>query len=117
MVARLDTFGCELTLLGADTNLALCDPIHDELWSNMRFHLVVQECFQAHSCEEQIQRDVFEAHPKANWVPANDTGILPGALEQNAMLVSEATAAFPTHDEAAHQKKGLEPVMLQMVET
>ena len=57
MVARLDTFVCELTLLGADTNLALCDPIHDELWNSMRFHLVVQDCFQSYSCKEQIQRD------------------------------------------------------------
>ena len=76
-VGQLDTFGCELTLLDADTHHVLCDPIHDELWNNMRLHLVVQDCFQSYSCKEQIQRDVYEAHPKAIWVPANATGVLP----------------------------------------
>ena len=76
-VGQLDACGCELTLVDADTHQVLCDPIHDELWNNMHFHLVAQDCFQSYSCKEQIQRDVYEAHPKAIWVPANDTGVLP----------------------------------------
>ena len=63
-VGQLDACGCELTLVDADTHQVLCDPIHDELWNNMRFHLVVQDCFQSYSCKEQIQLDVYEAHPK-----------------------------------------------------
>ena len=63
-VGQLDACGCELTLVDADTHQVLCDPIHDELWNNMRFHLVAQDCFQSYSCKEQIQRDVYEAHPR-----------------------------------------------------
>ena len=37
----------------------------------------MQECFQSYSCKEQVQREVYEAHPKAIKIPANDTGVLP----------------------------------------
>ena len=37
----------------------------------------MQNCFQSYSYKEQIQRSVYEALPKAIWVPANDTGVLP----------------------------------------
>ena len=43
-VSHLDTFGCELILLDADTHQALSDPIQETLWVNSHFHLVVQEC-------------------------------------------------------------------------
>ena len=35
-VSQLDAFGCELTLLDADSQHALCDPIQEELWNNTR---------------------------------------------------------------------------------
>ena len=63
----LDTFGCEPMLLAVDTLHPLCDPIHDELWDNEGFHLVIQDCV----------REVYEDHPKAIWVPVNESGILP----------------------------------------
>ena len=73
----LDTFGCELTLLTVDTLHSLCDPIHDELWDNEGFHLVIQDCLRACCSKEQIRREVYEDHPKAIWVPVNESGILP----------------------------------------
>ena len=80
VVSQLDTFGCELTLLHADSQHALCDPIQEELWNNTRFHLIVRDCFRSCSGKEQLQRDVYEALPKAIWVPVNDMGILPPAF-------------------------------------
>ena len=73
----LDTFGCELTLLTADTPRPLNDPIHEELWDNEGFHLVIQKCLREVCSKEQIKREVYEDHPKAIWAPANDSGILP----------------------------------------
>ena len=76
-VGHLNTFGCELTLLDADAHQALCDPIQEALWDNTHFHLIVQDCFQKFDCREQIQGEEYEDHPKAIWVPANATGIVP----------------------------------------
>ena len=76
-VSQLDTFGCELTLLDADSQHALCDPIQEELWNNTRFRLIVRDCFRSCSGKEQLQRDVYEALPKAIRVPVNDMGTLP----------------------------------------
>ena len=73
----LDTFGCELTLLKVDTLRALCDPIHEELWDNDCFHLVIQDCRRTCCSKEQIRRDVYEDHPKAIGVPINESGTLP----------------------------------------
>ena len=73
----LDTFGCELTLLTVDTLHSLGDPIHDELWDNEGFHLLIQDCLRAVCSKEQIRREVYEDHPKAIWVPVNESGILP----------------------------------------
>ena len=64
-ISQLDTFGCELTLIDADTHHALSDPIQDELWNHTCFHLVVRNCFQTFNYKEQIQRSVYEALPKA----------------------------------------------------
>ena len=71
-VSQSNTFGCEVTLLDADTQHVLCDPIQEELWNNTRFHLIVRDCFRSCSGKEQLQRDVYEALPKAIWVPVND---------------------------------------------
>ena len=73
----LDAFGCELTLLAVETLHPLCDPIQDELWENEGFHLVIQGCFRVVCSKEHIRREVYEDHPKAIWVPANGSGILP----------------------------------------
>ena len=75
-VSNLDTFGCELTLLEADTYQALCDPTQEALWSNTQFHLILQDYFQRYDCREQIQGEEYGDYPKAIHVPANDAGIL-----------------------------------------
>ena len=76
-VSRLDTFGCELTLLDSYTHQALCDPIQEALWDNTQYHLIVHDCFQKYDCRDQIQGEEYEDYPKAVWVPANATGIVP----------------------------------------
>ena len=73
----LDTFGCELMLIAEDTRSPLSDPIHEELWEDKGFQLVVHKSFRKVSSKEQIRRDEYEDHPKAIWVPANESGILP----------------------------------------
>ena len=77
-VSHLDTFGCELTLLDADTHQALQDPIQEDLWWrwNTQFSLIVHECLQQFERKEQIRGIEYEDYPKAIRVPANDTGIL-----------------------------------------
>ena len=42
----IETFGCELTLINADTQIALQDPIQEDLWKNNHFSLVVHDCFR-----------------------------------------------------------------------
>ena len=76
LVSQIDTFGCELTLLDADTHQALQDPTQEDLWWNTQFCLIVHECFQQVERKEQIQGLEYEDCPKAIRVPANDTGIL-----------------------------------------
>ena len=79
-VSRLDTFGCELTLLDSYTHQALCDPIQEALWDNTQYHLIVHDCFQKYDCRDQIQGEEYEDYPKAVWVPANATGIVPAKV-------------------------------------
>ena len=73
----LDTFGCELMLIAEDTRSPLSDPIHEELWENKGFQLVIHKSFRQVRSKEQIRRDDYEDHPKAIWVPANESGSLP----------------------------------------
>ena len=73
----LDTFGCELTLLAVETLHSLSDPIHEELWDNEGFHLVIQDCLRAVCSKEQIRREVYEDHPKAIWVPVSESRYSP----------------------------------------
>ena len=73
----LDTFGCELMLIAEDTRSPLSDPIHEELWENKGFQWVIHKSFRQVRSKEQIRRDDYEDHPKAIWVPANESGILP----------------------------------------
>ena len=73
----LDTFGCELMLISEDTMSPLSDPIHEELWEHKGYQLVIQTSFRQVLSKEQIRRDEYEDHPKAIWVPANESGILP----------------------------------------
>ena len=73
----LDTFGCELMLIAEDTRSPLSDPIHEELWEDKGFQLVIHKTFRKVSSKEQIRRDEYEDHPKAIRVPVNESGILP----------------------------------------
>ena len=73
----LDTFGCELMLIAEDTHSPLSDPIHEELWEDKGFQLIIHKAFRKVSSKEQIRRDEYEDHPRAILVPANESGILP----------------------------------------
>ena len=63
----IDTFGCELTLIDADTQMALQDPIQEDLWKNNHFCLVVHECFLTMENNKHLQGLDYE-----------DSGILEG---------------------------------------
>ena len=41
----IETFGCELTLINAETQVALQDPIQEDIWKNNYFSLVVHDWF------------------------------------------------------------------------
>ena len=99
----LDTFGCELTLLTVDTLRSLCDPIHEELWDNNCFHLVVQDCRRTCCSKEQILRDVYEDHPKAIWVPIDESGVLPAKafFSLTRLRRAQVEAGFHTIDRQA----------------
>ena len=73
----LNTFGCELMLIAEDTLSPLCDPIHEELWERKRFQLIIHTSFRIAHAKEQVRRDEYDDHPKAIWVPATESGILP----------------------------------------
>ena len=73
----LNTFGCELVLIAEDTLSPLCDPIHEELWEHKRFQLIIHTSFRIVHTKEQVRRDEYDDHPKAIWVPATESGILP----------------------------------------
>ena len=60
----LDTFGCELMLIAEDTRSPLSDPIHEELWENKGFQLVIHKSFRQVRSKEQIRRDDYEDHPR-----------------------------------------------------
>ena len=45
-ISPIETFGCELTLLNADAQVALQDPVQEELWNTNHFSLIVHECFR-----------------------------------------------------------------------
>ena len=70
LVSQIDTFGCELTLLDADTHQALQDPTQEDLWWNTQFCLIVHECFQQVERKEQIQGLEYEDCPKAIRAPS-----------------------------------------------
>ena len=76
LVSYIDTFGCELTLLDADTHMALQDPIQEDLWWNTQFCLVVHECFLIVENNKKLQGLDYEDCPKAIRVPASHSGIL-----------------------------------------
>ena len=42
----LDSFGCELMLISEDTMSPLSDPIHEELWENKGYQLVIHTSFR-----------------------------------------------------------------------
>ena len=63
-ISPIETFGCELTLLNADTQVVLQDPVQEELWNSNHFSLIAHECFR---CLE---------NNKPLRVPVSDSGIL-----------------------------------------
>ena len=72
----IDTFGCELTLIDADTHMTLQDPIQEDPWWNNQFCLIVHECFLTVENNKKLQGLDYEDCPKAIRVPATDSGIL-----------------------------------------
>ena len=72
----IKTFGCELTLINADTQIALQDPIQEDLWKNNHFSLVVHDCFRMLEDNKPLQGLKYEDCPKAIRVPVTDSGIL-----------------------------------------
>ena len=72
----IDTFGCELTLTNADTQMALQDPIQEDLWKNNPFNLIVHDCFCMMADNKHLQGLDYEDYPKAIQVPVTDSGIL-----------------------------------------
>ena len=68
----IDTFGCELTLTNADTQMALQDPIQEDLWKNNHFNLIVHDCFRMMADNKHLQGLDHEDYPKAIQVPVTD---------------------------------------------
>ena len=72
----IETFGCELTLINVDTQIALQDPIQEDLWKNNQFSLVAHDCFRISENNKPLQGLEYEDCPKAIRVPVTDSGIL-----------------------------------------
>ena len=79
----IETFGCELTLINADTHIALQDPIQEDIWKNNHFSLVVHDCFLMLENNKPLQGLEYEDCPKAIRVPANESGILDQSFPLN----------------------------------
>ena len=75
-ISPIETFGCELTLLNADTQVALQDPVQEELWNTNHFCLIVHECFRSLENNKPLQGLDYEDCPKAIRVPVSESGIL-----------------------------------------
>ena len=75
-ISPIETFGCELILLNADTQVALQDSVQEELWNTNHFCLVVYECFRCLENNKPLQGLEYEDCPKAIRVPVSDSGIL-----------------------------------------
>ena len=67
----IETFGCELTLINADTQIALQDPIQEDLWKNNHFSLVVPDCFRMLEDNKPLQGLEYEDCPKGNQSPCH----------------------------------------------
>ena len=72
----IETFGCELTLINVDTQVALQDPIQEELWKSGQFCLMVHDCFRVLENNKSLVGLEYEECPKAIGVPISDSGIL-----------------------------------------
>ena len=68
-ISPIETFGCELTLLNADTQVALQDPVQEELCNTNHFCLIVHECFRCLENNKPLQELDCEDCPKAIRVP------------------------------------------------
>ena len=60
----IDTFGCELTSINADTQMALQDPIQEDLWKNNHFNLVAHDCFRTMENNKHLQGLDYEDCPR-----------------------------------------------------
>ena len=72
----IDTFGCELTLINTNTQVALQDPIQEELWKSHQFGLVEHDCFRVLENNKSLLGLEYGDCPKAIRVPLSDSGIL-----------------------------------------
>ena len=89
-ISPIETFGCELTLLEADTQVALQDPVQEELWNSNHFCLIVHECFRCLENNKPLQGLDYEDCPKAIRVPASESGILEAKAFHSTMRVRHA---------------------------
>ena len=89
-ISPIETFGCELTLLNADTQVALQDPVQEELWNTNHFCLIVRECFRCLENNKPLQGLDYEDCPKAIRVPVSESGILEAKAFHSTMRVRHA---------------------------
>ena len=83
-ISPIETFGCELTLLNADAQVALQDPVQEECQS---FRLIAHECFWCLENNKPLQELDYEDCPKAIRVPVSDSGILEAKAFHSTMRV------------------------------
>ena len=97
-ISPIETFGCELTLLNADTQVALQDPVQEELWNTNHFCLIVHECFRCLENNKPLQGLDYEDCPKAIRVPVSESGILEAKAFHSTTRVRHACldAGFST---------------------
>ena len=73
----LDTFGCELMLIAEDTRSPSATLSMRSSGKTRGFNWSSIKASGKCGSKEQIRRDDCEDHPKAIWVPANESDILP----------------------------------------
>ena len=97
-ISPIETFGCEHTLLNADTQVALQDPVQEELWNTNHFCLIVRECSRCLENNKPLQGLDYEDCPKAIRVPVSESGILEAKAFHSTTRVRHACldAGFST---------------------
>ena len=100
----IDTFGCELTLINADTQMALQDPIQEDLWKNNHFCLVVHECFLTMENNKHLQGLDYEDCPKAIRVAVTDSGVLEAKAFYSTALVRHVSLDVGFKARSVHRR-------------